>query len=107
MKPYDYYSDAGEYPVKPNKPIMAHNATSSEAKTYADLLVSYEKQLELHKAKMNAYREKKASLHIEFKHDLFQEHGVSDNPKAEMCFEIACEDAHAYGYQEVANRFSV
>lgn len=40
-----------------------------------------------------------------FKKDVFENFGVTDNPKAERCFEIAWEDCHSYGFNEVFNKF--
>ena len=41
-----------------------------------------------------------------FKKDLFEEYGVSNNPKAEQCYNIAYEFGHSDGYYEIAHYFS-
>lgn len=42
----------------------------------------------------------------EFKKDLFEEYGVSNNPKAEKCYSIAYELGHSNGYNEIGYYFS-
>jgi hypothetical protein len=42
----------------------------------------------------------------EFKEDLFEEFGVSQNPKRELCYSFAWEEEHANGLESVYDRFS-
>ena len=44
-----------------------------------------------------------AKLHEQFKKELFDELGISDNPKREMLFSKAWEQGHGCGYAEVYN----
>lgn len=39
-----------------------------------------------------------------FKQDLFNELGITDNPKREKLFSVVWENGHAYGYSEVFNK---
>jgi hypothetical protein len=48
-----------------------------------------------------AYRDEVQQLREQFKQDLFEEHGVTGNPKAQRCFELAWEHGHAEGKHEV------
>lgn len=41
-----------------------------------------------------------------FKKSLFEEYDVVNNQKAEMCFGLAWQYGHAYGYSEILNYFS-
>jgi hypothetical protein len=53
-----------------------------------------------------AYRAESRRLEEKFKLDLLEEYGVKDHPKAELCFRLAWENSHAYGYQAVALHFA-
>lgn len=56
--------------------------------------------------KMNlAYREETQRLKDLFKADLLEEHGVTNNPKADKCFELAWSEGHSAGFSEVASYF--
>lgn len=55
--------------------------------------------------KNKAYRQEEIDCHKRFKQALFEEHGVENNPKRELCFSKAWEKGHAYGMDEVANVF--
>lgn len=59
-----------------------------------------------YKQAREAYNAEINSLQAEFKVDLFEEFGVTDNPKAELCFSKAWERGHAYGYSDVYSVFS-
>ena len=58
-----------------------------------------------YRAARTAYRAEQGRLQEEFKRDLFEEHGVTDHPKAERCYALAWEKGHSAGLQEVANFF--
>lgn len=53
-------------------------------------------------AKRAAYRVETARLEAALKADLEDEHGVTGNPKADKCWEIAWERGHSSGYNDVA-----
>lgn len=53
-----------------------------------------------------AYREDESRLYDEFKADLFECHGVTNNPKAQRAFEIAWDHGHAGGFSDVETYFS-
>jgi hypothetical protein len=42
----------------------------------------------------------------EFIQDLFEEFGVTDNPKRGLCYSIAYAYGHAYGFSEIYSKFS-
>ena len=56
-------------------------------------------------ASREAWHSDRTRLEGVFKADLFAEHGVTDNPKAERCWELAWEYGHPSGLMEVANYF--
>ena len=51
------------------------------------------------------YNTTERAKYEEFKRDLFELHGVTDHPKAERCFQLAWEDGHHAGYDEVVILF--
>jgi hypothetical protein len=57
------------------------------------------------KASRIKYNTEENLLHQEFKNDLFEEFGVTDNPKKELLFDKAWDDGHYAGYSEVYNCF--
>lgn len=46
-----------------------------------------------------------AELEEKWKEWLFEDEGVSNNPKKDLCFEIAWKNGHSSGYYEVENEF--
>lgn len=58
------------------------------------------------KEKRAAYSADQRRLEELFKQDLFDEHSVTGNPKAQRCYEIAWEHGHSSGFSEVAGYFS-
>lgn len=53
-----------------------------------------------------AYRENENLMYKKFKEALFEEYGVSENPKRDMAFDMAWDREHAYGYHDVVSYFS-
>ena len=51
------------------------------------------------------YRNEENRLYKAFKHDLFKEYEVQDNPKKDKVFDLAWEKCHSGGYSEVENYF--
>lgn len=62
--------------------------------------VKYERELNEYKERLSKHQ---AELHRQFKKELFDELGISDNPKREMLFSKAWEQGHGCGYAEVYN----
>lgn len=60
----------------------------------------------LYKADLERYNECIQELTDEFKKDLFEEFGVTDNPKRERAYAYAWDKGHASGLGEVYNEFS-
>lgn len=55
--------------------------------------------------KRREYHDNVINVINDFKQALFIEYKVTDNPKAEKCWELAWEHGHSSGYSEVENFF--
>jgi hypothetical protein len=58
-----------------------------------------------YEAAREAYRVGRSNIEAEFKRDLFDEHGVTDNVKAEKAYSIANEERSGEGYEKIADYF--
>lgn len=56
--------------------------------------------------KREAYREEEKKLYEQFKKDLFEEYGVTNNPKVEKAYELAYSYGHSNGYNDIECYFS-
>jgi len=65
----------------------------------------YNNKLDFAKDK-KAYREETSNLKRKFREDLAEEFGVTDHPKEEQLFNIAWENGHSSGYNEVWGEYS-
>lgn len=120
MKPFDYYSkQKTDYPNKNNyytfyvydKGVVLWSGPNWE-KDKAELKEEYPNALiqevldeEAYRAHLKEYNDENAKLHREFRDDLFEDYGVSDNPKRFKCFELAWEHGHSSGLEEVYGYF--
>lgn len=57
-------------------------------------------------AAKNAFNKEEQNIYDLFKDCLFEEFGVTNNPKREKCFSLAWEHGHSSGFNEVYNYFS-
>lgn len=120
MKPFDYYSKPQtSYPNKKDyitsyvydKGVVLWSGPTWE-KDKAELKEEYPNAViqevldeEACKAHLKQYDTESAKLHEEFKNDLFEDYGVTNNPKRFKCFELAWEHGHSLGHLEVYNYF--
>jgi len=120
MKPFDYYSkQKTDYPNKNNyytfyvydKGVVLWSGPNWE-KDKAELREEYPNALiqevldeDAYKARRQEYDVESAKLDREFQNDLFEDYGVSDNPKRFKCFELAWEHGHSSGLEEVYGYF--
>ena len=120
MKPFDYYSkQKTDYPNKNNyytfyvydKGVVLWSGPNWE-KDKAELKEEYPNALiqevldeEAYRAHLKEYDVESAKLDREFRDDLFEDYGVSDNPKRFKCFELAWEHGHSSGLEEVYGYF--
>jgi len=124
MKPFDYYSktqtrypnkkdyitfyvyDKGVCILEEKSSSTTGSITKSHLKQkYPNAVIQEILDEEGYKADQKQYGEERHKLHEEFVNDLFEEFGVSDNPKRYTAFALAWEDGHAYGLEEVYNKF--
>lgn len=124
MKPFEYYNKTtNSYPQK--KDYMKHYLYDNGKCIFENYHEQYHqaekmqvfskhpnavKQTILDKvnydAAIAAYTEELNSSIREFKKDLFAEFGVSNNPKAELCYSLAYDRGHSSGFSEIYNEFS-
>ena len=120
MKPFDYYSKPQiDYPNKKDY-ITFYVYDKGEClwsgfhwiKDKAELKEEYPNALiqevldeDAYKARRKEYSDESAKLYQEFQNDLFEDYGVSDNPKRFKCFELAWEHGHSSGLEEVYGYF--
>jgi hypothetical protein len=64
-------------------------------------LGKWEDDMVRHRKEVEAYYKVDADLYDKFKIDVFNELGISDNPKRDLLFSIAWEMGHSSGYAEV------
>jgi predicted nucleic acid-binding protein len=120
MKPFDYYSKPQTaYPNKQNYikyyvydrgevlwSAFGYEKSKAELeKEYPDAVIQEVLDKEGYKEHKKQYGEETHKLHEEFVNDLFEEFGVTDNPKRHKAFQVAWEKGHANGFEEVYNEF--
>lgn len=117
MKPFSYYSTIDiKYPKKldyvkiyvydKGKVICSvSNRIKSELKNqFPGAVIQEILDEESFKADLKKYNSQYSQLKAEFKEDLFKEFDVNDNPKRELCFELAAN--FGTGYEEIYDKFS-
>ena len=120
MKPFDYYSKPQT--VYPNKKdyityyvydkgevlhcgTCIHQPVSKLKEVYPNAVIQEVLDEEEYKAQRKRYSDESAKLYKEFQNDLFEDYGVSDNPKRFKCFDLAWEYGHSSRLDEVYNCF--
>lgn len=102
----DEYKTLLKYPVKPAKPQLDRNATSIEARAYADALEEYEAEMKSYTKSKNRYHEDSISLVAQFKLDLEHKFGTIGNPKADLLWAKAWSAGHGAGLGDVYAHYS-
>jgi hypothetical protein len=119
MKPYPYYKTVSvPYPSRDeftnvfvySKGEVVFQGPYSEFKDrgpdrFKGMLVEKIVNEDGMKEQRRLYGAEASRLEQEFKADLFEEHGVTENPKANQCFAIAYDMGHHNGHECVANYF--
>lgn len=80
-------------------PIDENRMTVRQAREHA------EAEKARHRAQRELHRAEEARLDRLFRADLEEEHGLAGHPKAELLFDIAWDDAHSDGYEQIAYRY--
>ena len=120
MKPFDYYSKPQiDYPNKKDyitsyvydKGVVLWSGPTWE-KDKAELKEEYPNALiqevldeDAYKARRQEYDVESAKLDREFQNDLFEDYGVSDNPKRFLCYQLAWEHGHSSGLADIYGYF--
>lgn len=97
----DEYKNQLTYPTKPKKPLLDRNATSVEAKHYAEVLEQWEKDMDVYREEVKEYRKEENRLYEQIKKDCLEDVGLLNHPKADKAWEWAWEHGHSSGYSEV------
>lgn len=124
MKPFEYYSklqtlypnkkdyitfyvyDRGVCLAEEKSGSVSGGITKSHLnQKYPNAVIQEVFDEEAYTAHCKEYNAESTKLHQEFKNDLFDAFGVTDNPKKDRCFELAWEHGHPSGYEEVYNYF--
>jgi len=118
MKPLEYYSTPEiTFPRKEDFTVVYVYKTGRvilqcAAHEWPDIkgnYIGYTVEHELDKLAFNVakqtYANRFALLTDEFKRDLFEEHGVTGHPKAELAFKLAWDYGHSSGLNEVVSYF--
>lgn len=124
MKPFEYYSkpqtlypnkkdyitfyvyDKGECVCEEKDVSVTGSITKSHLnQKYPNTVIQEVLDEDAYKAHRKQYDDESSKLYQEFRNDLFEEYGVSDNPKRFRCFELAWEHGHSSGYSDVYNYF--
>ena len=85
---------------------------SEERTEYRNLLVkdnlspAQKLRIEEFDAKRKAYRDEDKRLYEQFKKDLFEEYGVTNNPKVEQAYSLAYAYGHSCGLNSIESYFS-
>jgi methyltransferase-like protein len=111
MKPFDYYSKPQTlYPNKKDyitfyvydrgaciySESALSNTKSALKEDYPNAVIQEVLDEEAYKAHHKQYNTESAKLHDEFVNDLFEEFGVTDNPKRHKAFEYARDKGGSY-----------
>jgi hypothetical protein len=120
MKAYDYYTN-NPVPYPSKKAFKRYNVfdrdtvlglglaqdeLSKIVLEHPNATVSSYSLDEEYKEQLKAYRDGEHILLEEFKADLFEEFGVTGNPKADKAYHIAWEHGHSSGLSEIYSFFS-
>lgn len=110
MKPFDYYR---ANPIPPKSHVdFSTTHYYKEGKLIKTLPSSEYPNFEFgvketvidrvaQKSHQAEYRVEESRLDTEFKSDLFEDLGITDNPRREKLFSLAWEIGHSIGYSEV------
>lgn len=104
MKDFNYYSVSQQNKQSIRKLVYSlHNFNPDNIDSKSEeqrIREELEKEVE---ARYNDINQKVRDRMEEFKNDLFEELGITNNPKREKLFNKAWEHGHAYGFYEVYN----
>jgi hypothetical protein len=97
MKPFNEYYSKAPYPKEDDFYVYKRVSFKDETKEVR----FFDK--ERYNEEVARYRESQKRLDKEFKDDLFEHLGITNNPKANDLYHIAYELGHSSGFSEIAN----
>ena len=100
------YHNKGDYPQKPNKPVLAKDATPAQIRAYADQIELYEAHMREYREQVNHYNARTRQLEDVFRADLEAEFDMVGHDKADLLYSKAWHMGHSGGLHEVANCYS-
>ena len=113
MKSPEYFDKMNKEIPYPNrdhiKQDLVENVKRTFVGTYNQIQVAIKQAEEDSKTEYNRQsdeqRERVKAVNLEFKEWLFEMYGNTDNKVNEVVYDEAWDEGHAYGFQEVANKF--
>lgn len=120
MKPFEYYSTLKTIPptkesyttffVYDRGKLLYEGSALIESeislkKKYPDAVIQHVLNKDSYNEHVRIRNEESKALKEEFKQDLFQAFGVTENPKRFKCYDLAWEYGHAEGFYGVYNHF--
>ena len=91
-----------EYPATPQKRRKFDGESNKDYGAYLD---TYEWDMATFNQRRKEYRDAEGRITGRFKQNLFESHGVQNNPKRDKVWNMAWDRGHSNGYNEVAAEF--
>lgn len=102
---FDYFSGKDlRYPMKPKKPKLDKDHTPAAARSYADDLEQYEKEIENYNDELSYCRSRKAARLKEFQDKLRDDYDITE-AQFFVIWHKAWEEGHGSGLSEVYHYF--
>lgn len=101
MQEFSFYKKIPSYPVKPKRPDLAYDATSTEIRIHADAVARYEQLMQKYNAERVIFKQAESDLLQQFQYDALDDVGLTGHPAAERAYEFAWQNGHSAGLQEV------
>jgi hypothetical protein len=99
---YEKYKNRDPFPSVPQRPRLDKNAKPSEIREHANAVEKFEEDFKKYRLLSGEWRIKDQELMRQFVHDVLEEYGILDHPKADKLYAIAWDHGHASGFEEVA-----
>ncbi len=102
------YKSKLPYPSKPKKPntsVNVEKATDADIAAVRKAIADFEEAEKAYKKAVDAYRAEESRLADAFKTDLLLRFNVTNNPKADLCFQKSWGRGHSDGLTEVFDVF--
>jgi hypothetical protein len=100
---YAKYEMQRPFPKAPKSPVLPNNPTPDDYRKHATLLEAQVKALEDYRLEASDWKAEEARLLSAFKADALAEVGLTGHPKADKAYDLAWENGHSGGLQDVYN----